>query len=197
MYMMEFEYKIITRSSVGVLTDEQFYAFCQENSHLNFERTSSGDIIIMSPTGGKTSNRNSKILALLHIWNEHSDLGIVFDSSGGFSLPNGAMRSPNAAWVASERWNKLTEEEKEGFPPLCPDFVIELKSKTDSLKTLKLKMQEWLENGCCLAWLIDIEEKQVYIYRSQQEAEVYSFSKGILSGEEVLPGFSLNLQVLL
>jgi Uma2 family endonuclease len=197
MYMMEFEYKIITRSSVGVLTDEQFYAFCQENSHLNFERTSSGEIIIMSPTGGKTSNRNSKILALLHIWNEQSDLGIVFDSSGGFSLPNRAMRSPDAAWVTVERWNELTEEEKEGFPPLCPDFVIELKSKTDSLKTLKLKMQEWLENGCRLAWLIDIEEKQVYIYRPQQEAEVYSFSEGKLSGEEVLPGFSLNLQVLL
>jgi Uma2 family endonuclease len=197
MYMMEFEYKIITRSSVGILTDEQFFAFCQENSHLKFERTSTGEIIIMSPTGGKTSNRNSKILALLHIWNEQSGSGVLFDSSGGFFLPNGAMRSPDAAWVASHRWNKLTEKEQEGFPPLCPDFVIELKSKTDSLKTLKQKMQEWLENGCRLAWLLDIEEKQAHLYRPLQEAEIYPFSKGMLSGEDVLPGFSLNLQILL
>jgi Uma2 family endonuclease len=194
---MELEDKITTKSSVGVLTDEQFFAFCQENNHLKFERTSTGEIIIISPTGGKTSNRNSKILALLHIWNEQSGIGILFDSSGGFFLPNGAMRSPDAAWIALDRWNALTEEEKEQFPPLCPDFVIELKSKTDSLKTLKKKMEEWLENGCRLAWLIDVEEQQAYIYKPAQEVKVAGFTEGSLSGEGVLPGFSLHLQMLL
>jgi Uma2 family endonuclease len=131
------------------------------------------------------------------MWNEQTELGVVFDSSGGFSLPNGAMHSPDAAWIALDRWNALTEDEKEQFPPVCPDFVIELKSKTDSLKTLQKKMQEWLENGCRLAWLIDVEARNVYIYRATQEAEEYPFSKGLLSGENVLPGFTLNLQVLI
>ncbi len=194
---MEFEYKIITKSSVGILTDEQFYAFCQENKHLQFERTSNGEIIIMSPTGGKTSNINVKICTQLVIWNEQRGLGIVFDSSGGFSLPNGAMRSPDAAWITLDRWHGLTEEEKEQFPPLCPDFVIELKSKTDSIKSLKKKMEEWVENGCRLGWLIDVEEKQAYIYRPRQEVEVFPFSKGVLPGENVLPGLLLNLQSLL
>jgi Uma2 family endonuclease len=195
--MMEFEYKIITKSSVGVLSDEQFFAFCQENRHLQFERTASGEIVIISPTGGKTSNRNIKISARLEIWNEQTDLGIVFDSSGGFALPNGAMRSPDAAWIAIERWNALTEDEKEHFPQLCPDFVIELKSKSDSLKTLMKKMEEWIESGCRLGWLIEVEQKNVYIYRPLQEVELFSFSKGILSGENVLPGFSLDLQAIL
>jgi Uma2 family endonuclease len=194
---MEFEYKITTKSSVGVLTDEQFFAFCQENNHLKFERTSTGEIIIMSPTGGKTSNINFKIYMQLGIWNEKASSGILFDSSGGFSLPSGAMRSPDAAWIALDRWNALTEDEKEQFPPICPDFVIELKSKTDSLKTLQKKMQEWVENGCRLAWLIDVEAHNVYIYRVAQEAEEYPFSKGLLSGENVLPGFTLNLQLLI
>jgi Uma2 family endonuclease len=194
---MEFAYKITTKSSIGILSDEQFFAFCQENHHLQFERTASGEIIIMSPTGGKTSNINLKICLQLGLWNEQSGLGVVFDSSGGFYLPNGAMRSPDAAWITSGRWHTLTEDEQEHFPPLCPDFVIELKSKTDSLKTLKAKMEEWIENGCRLAWLIAVDEQKVYIYRPMQPAEEYLFSKKTISGEEVLPGFALDFQILI
>jgi Uma2 family endonuclease len=192
---MDFEYKISTRSW-GHLSDEQFFAFCQENRNLRFERTHEGEIIIMSPTGGDTSKRNIIIAGELYIWNNRSESGTLFDSSGGFILPNGAMRSPDAAWIRIDRWEALSEEEKEKFPPLCPDFVIELRSKTDSLKILQKKMQEWTDNGCRLAWLIDVQDQKVYIYRPGKKVETIDSFNTKLSGEQILPGFELDLNIL-
>jgi Uma2 family endonuclease len=193
---MDFEYKISTRSW-GRLTNEQFFAFCQENRDLRFERTHEGEIIIMSPTGGETGNKNIKLAFHLESWNQKTELGISFDSSTGFLLHNGAMRSPDLAWVKIEQWEALTEEEKEKFPPLCPDFVIELRSKTDSLKTLQKKMQEWIDNGCRLAWLIDVQDQKVYIYRPGKSVEMIDSFKSKLSGEQILPGFELDLKLLI
>lgn len=192
---MEFECKI-NIGSWGQLTDEQFFAFCQENRELRFERTPDGEIIIMSPIGGETGNKNIKIAARLELLNEEAGLGVSFDSSTGFVLPSGAMRSPDLAWVRLDRWQALSEEEKEKFPPLCPDFVIELRSKTDSLKTLQKKMQEWIDNGCYLAWLIDVHEQKVHIYRPEKKVEMIDSFNSKLSGEYILPGFELDLKIL-
>lgn len=192
---MEFEYKIITKS-FGQLTNEQFFAFCQENRNLRFERTQEGDIIIMPPTGGETGYTNSNIVTELTLWNRKYKKGLAFDSSTGFNLPNGAMRSPDAAWIKLERWQTLSPEEKKKFPPLCPDFVIELRSGTDTVKTLQAKMKEWVSNGCHLAWLLDVKEEKAYIYRPDREIEIISSFDESLSGEDVLPGFVLNLQII-
>ncbi|ERT09137.1 restriction endonuclease family protein [Lyngbya aestuarii BL J] len=175
------------------LTDEQFFQLCQNNRDLKFERNSNGDLVIMSPTGGETSNINAGLTAQLWNWNAQTKLGKVFDSSGGFKLPNGADRSPDAAWITLERWESLTSEQRKKFIPLCPDFVIELRSASDRLKTLQDKMQEYIENGLRLGWLINFIDKSVEIYRQNQEVQVLE-SPPTLSGEDVLPGFILNLQ---
>jgi Uma2 family endonuclease len=175
------------------LTDEQFFQLCQNNRDLKFERNSNGDLVIMSPTGGETSNINAGLTAQLWNWNAQTKLGKVFDSSGGFKLPNGADRSPDTSWITLERWNNLTAEQRKKFIPLCPDFVIELRSASDSLKTLQDKMKEYIENGTRLGWLINPQSRQVEIYRPNQELQVLE-SPTTLSGEDVLPGFLLNLQ---
>jgi Uma2 family endonuclease len=176
------------------LSDEEFYEFCRANDELLIERTAEGDIIIMPPTGGKTGIRNSKLIAQLVIWNESVDRGQVFDSSTIFALPNGAQRSPDLAWVSNERWQALTQEQQEKFPPLCPDFVAELRSRTDSLKTLQEKMQEYIDNGAQLGWLIDPTERRIHIYRTGG-VEILDNPQSV-SGEQVLPGFTLNVQSL-
>ncbi|MFP4088826.1 MAG: Uma2 family endonuclease [Cyclobacteriaceae bacterium] len=178
------------------MTEDEFFAFCQENRHLRMEKTSQGNIIIMSPTGGETGRTNFKISTILGNWNEQTMLGEAFDSSTGFSLPNGATRSPDAAWVLQSRWDALSSEEKKKFPPLCPDFIIELRSGSDHLPELRSKMQEWMENGCRLAWLLDPVEKKVVIYRHGQAPEERQGFDQQLSGEEVLPGFVLDLSRL-
>ncbi|MGH2413944.1 MAG: Uma2 family endonuclease [Microcystaceae cyanobacterium] len=178
------------------LTDEQFFQLCQNNRDLQFERTATGELIIMPPTGGITSNRNCDLNYQLTAWNRQAKLGKVFDSSGGFKLPNGADRSPDASWVAIERWNALTPEQQEKFVPLCPDFVVELRSKSDVLKKVPQKMQEYLANGARLGWLIDPQRKVVEIYRSHQEIEILRSPK-TLSEENILPGFILELSDLL
>lgn len=183
----------VNLNSVIKLTDEQFFQLCQVNENVRFERTARGELIIMPPTGGETGNRNAGLTAQLWIWNEQNKLGKVFDSSTGFKLPNSANRSPDAAWVRLERWNALTQEEKEKFIPLCPDFVIELLSPSDSLKVTQEKMQEYQDNGTSLGWLINRESRQVEIYRLGQEVEVLK-SPTTLSGETTLPGFILNLE---
>ncbi|MBD1931552.1 MULTISPECIES: Uma2 family endonuclease [Cyanophyceae] len=175
------------------LTDEQFFQLCQVNENLRFERTATGELIIMSPAGGETGNRNAGLTAQLWIWNEQNKWGKVFDSSTGFKLPNGANRSPDAAWVKLERWDALTQQQKEKFPPICPDFVIELLSPSDTLKVAQEKMKEYRENGTILGLLINRKSKQVEIYRQGQEVEVLQ-SPTTLSGENVLPGFNLNLE---
>lgn len=181
--------------SVIELTDEQFFQLCQANRNLRLERTASGELVIMPPVGGESSNRNASLTTQLWIWNEQTQLGIVFDSSGGFKLPNGADRSPDASWVKLERWNALTPEQQTRFLPLCPDFVIELLSPSDSLKATQQKMEEYRDNGARLGWLINRKTRQVEIYRIGQEVEVLD-NPSSLSGEDVLPEFTLNLAVI-
>ncbi len=186
---------VLNMPPVAKLTDEQFYQLCQANRDLRFERNETGDLIIMSPTGGETSNRNGRLIQQLFNWSDRDNTGIAFDSSGGFKLPNNADRSPDAAWIPLEKWNALTLEQKQKFLPLCPDFIIELRSPSDSLKTLQDKMQEYMENGTRLGWLINPQDKQVEIYRQDREVEVLN-SPNSLSGENVLPGFILNLELI-
>jgi len=178
------------------LTDEQFWQLCQNNRDLRFERNASGDLIIMPPTGSETGNRNIDLSYQLQGWSRQNNLGLAFDSSTGFKLPNGANRSPDAAWVKKERWDALTEGEKEKFAPLCPDFVVELRSKTDDLEKLQAKMQEYIENGAKLGWLLDRQNQRVEIYRPNQAVEIIS-SPASLSGEDILPGFVLDLKNIL
>jgi len=175
------------------LTDEQFFQLCQENENIRLERTAKGELIIMSPAGGETGNSNAGLTAQTWIWNEQNKLGKVFDSSTGFKLPNGANRAPDASWVTLERWNALTSEQKKKFPPICPDFVVELMSPSDSLKETQDKMKEYRDNGARLGWLINRKSRQVEIYRQGAEVEVLS-SPATLSGEDVLPGFMLSLE---
>lgn len=178
------------------LTDEQFFQLCQHHREYRFERTAAGALIIMPPTGGETSRRNSDIIVQLGMWNRQTRLGIVFDSSGGFKLPNGADRSPDAAWVARDRWNALTPDQRQTFPPLCPDFVVELRSPSDDLNLLQAKMQEYIQNGAQLGWLIDPQTRQVKVYRPNQEP-ICLDAPLTLSGEPVLPGFQLDLTDIL
>jgi Uma2 family endonuclease len=174
------------------LTDEQFFQLCQENDNIRLERTEAGELIIMSPAGGETSSSNAGLTAQLWIWNEQNKLGKVFDSSGGFKLPNGANKSPDAAWVKLERWKALTPEQQKKFPPLCPDFVVELLSPSDSLKETQDKMKEYRDNGALLGLLINRKNRQVEIYRPGAEVEVLDNPTQV-SGESVLPCFVLNL----
>lgn len=183
----------VNLKSIIELTDEQFYQLCQVNENLRFERTATGKLIIMSPAGGETGNRNGRVIQQLFNWTDTNNIGIAFDSATGFKLPNGADRSPDAAWVKQERWDTLTPEQKEKFIPLCPDFVIELLSPSDSLKVIQEKMKEYQDNGTRLGWLINRKSRQVEIYRLDQEVEVIE-SAATLSGENVLPGFVLKLE---
>ncbi|MHC5936958.1 Uma2 family endonuclease [Nostoc sp.] len=178
------------------LTDEQFFQMCQKNRDYRFERTASGELLIMPPTGSDTGNRNFDIVVELGIWNKQTKLGKGFDSSTGFTLPNGAERSPDASWVKIERWNALTPEQQEKFAPICPDFVVELRSPSDSLKDLQEKMQEYIENGAQLGWLIDRKNKRVEIYRPGKNVEILD-NPASLSGENVLPGFVLDLRSIM
>ncbi|MEH2377436.1 MAG: Uma2 family endonuclease [Nostoc sp.] len=178
------------------LTDEQFFQMCQKNRDYRFERTASGELLIMPPTGSDTGNRNFDIVVELGIWNKQTKLGKGFDSSTGFTLPNGAERSPDASWVKIERWNALTPEQQEKFAPICPDFVVELRSRSDSLKDLQEKMREYIENGTQLGWLIDRKNKRVEIYRPGKNVETLD-NPASLSGENVLPGFVLDLRPIM
>ncbi|MDJ1181644.1 Uma2 family endonuclease [Roseofilum casamattae] len=184
---------ILNNPKTAAISDEQFYHICVANRDLRLERTAKGDLIIMTPTGGETSKRNSDINLELALWNRQTQLGITFDSSGGFTLPNGADYSPDAAWIPLARWEALSAEQKIKFLPLCPDFAIELRFPSDSLKLLQAKMQEYIDNGTRLGWLINPKNRQVEVYRQGQAKEVLDDSL-TLSGEDVLPGFVLNLQ---
>ncbi len=177
------------------LTDEQFFQLCQNNRDLRFERTATGGLIIMPPTGSETSDRNAELTYQLRAWSRQNQLGKSFDSSGGFKLPNGAERSPDASWVKMERWNALTQAEKERFAPLCPDFVVELMSPSDSTPKTRAKMREYMDNGTRLGWLINRQQQQVEIYRPHREVEILQ-SPQTLSGKDVLPGFVLDLTTI-
>jgi Uma2 family endonuclease len=177
------------------INDEQFYQLCRYNPELNLERNAKGEIIIMSPTGGETGKLNSELNVDLGIWNRQHKLGVIFDSSTCFKLPKGSNRSPDAAFIKQERWDKLTDQEKTKFPPIAPDFALELMSPSDSLKDTQEKMQEYMDNGVRLGWLINPEKKQVEIYRQGQEKEVLDHPQTI-SGEEILPEFILDLTLI-
>jgi len=174
------------------LTDEQFYEICQNNHELNFERTAKGNLIIMSPVGGESGNREAGLITDLEIWNRQTNLGYTFSSSTIFKLPNGADRSPDVAWIKKERWESLTPKQRCKFPPIAPDFVIELRSATDKLELLRSKMQEYLDAGVKLGWLINPQQQQVEIYRPGESVEVRNLPTE-LSGENVLPEFRLSL----
>jgi Uma2 family endonuclease len=174
------------------LTEEQFYLLCQENPDLKLERNPNGELIVMPPTGGETGKRNVKLIVQLAIWNEQTQLGEVFDSSTGFTLPNKADRSPDVSWVEKSRWEALTPEQREKFIPLCPDFVIEILSPSDSLKKTQDKMQEYIDNGCRLGLLINRKKQQMEIYRPDRELEVLQAPQTV--SVDVLPGFTLNLR---
>lgn len=178
------------------LTPEQFYRLCESNPEAKLEMTSLGELVVTSPTGGMSGNRNTKLTYRLENWSEGDGTGIVFDSSTMFKLPNGAFRSPDAAWILLDRWNQLSPEEQDTSPPICPDFVIELRSKSDSLRSLQEKMQEYIDNGIRLGFLLNPQEKQVEIYRQGCEKDVLNAPMQ-LSGEDVSPGFLLKLDQIL
>lgn len=179
------------------MTNDEFFDFCRENRHLHMEKTSHGDILVIATAGGEIGRTNKIVLAALEYWNCKYKAGEAFDSSTSFALPNGATRSPDIAWISQSRWDALSAEEKKKFPPLCPDFVIELLSESDPLKQTQDKMQEWLDNGCRLGWLLDPARKQTFVYRPSQAPEALSGFDQQLSGEDVLPGFVLDLGQLL
>lgn len=174
------------------LTDDEFLKFCQQNPELRIESTATGALVVMPPTGGGSGKRNADLTVDVGLWNRQTELGEVFDSSTVFKLPNGARRSPDVAWITNDRWNTLTPEDQERFPPIVPDFVIELRSRPDDIEDLEAKMQEYLENGVRLGWLIDPMTRQVQIYRQGQPVETLQ-NPTTLSGETVLPEFVLNL----
>ena len=175
------------------LTDDQFFEFCVLNRELlRIERTAEGEILIMSPTGGRSSHQNAQITRQLANWAENDGTGVAFDSNGGFTLPNNAMLSPDAAWVARGRLALFTAEEKGKFLPLCPDFVVELRSPSDRLADLKQKMKEYVSNGALLGWLIEPFERQVFVYRPNQPIQQLDQPPSVDAAPE-LPGFVLDL----
>jgi Uma2 family endonuclease len=175
------------------MDEEQFFEFCQLNREWRIERSAEGDLEIMPPTGGETGNRNFELTTDVGVWARHDSSGVGFDSSTGFVLPNGAIRSPDASWVKRERLANFTVEQKQRFLPLCPDFLIELRSPSDPLAPIEAKMLEYMENGARLGWLIDPVEKKVYVYKPGEPVEVLN-KPDRLSGDPVLPGFVLGLK---
>ncbi|RCJ19865.1 hypothetical protein A6S26_03780 [Nostoc sp. ATCC 43529] len=175
------------------MTDEQFFEFCQVNRDLRIERNKFGELVIMPPTGSETGNREINISGQLWVWSEQDGTGITFSSSTGFKLSTGAERSPDASWIKLERWNSLSPKQQEKFAPICPDFVVELKSPSDNLQTLKEKMEEYMnEPGIQLGWLIDRKQHKVYIYRPGLSEECLD-NPATISGDPILPGFILNM----
>ena len=178
------------------LTDDEFYDFCQQNDAVQLERNAHGEILIMSPTGGITGKRNKNILYELEAWNRQHQLGETFDSSTGFKLSNGATRSPDACWIEKSRWDSLTSKQQKKFPPLCPDFIVELVSESDNPSAVQQKMEEWLENGARLGWLFQPDTEEASIHRSGKSTERLQGYQQPISGEDVLPGFTFDLRWL-
>jgi Uma2 family endonuclease len=185
----------IDLSPIVQLTRAEFLKLCAANPGMRLERTARGELIVMPPTGGETGNWNSQINGELYLWTRQGQQGKSFDSSTGFNLPSGGDRSPDAAWISLEKWQALTPEERQGFIPLCPEFAVELLSPSDSWKQGQAKMEEYLENGCRLGWLIEPKRKRVAIYRQGQPVEVVE-NPTTLSGEDVLPEFVLDIQAI-
>jgi len=188
-------HEILINKNPNHLTDDELFEFCRLNKGLRIERDSNQNIIIMAPVGGGSGFHELEFLTEVNIWRRENG-GVAFSSSTGFLMPNGAMRSPDACWINEEKWGGLTAEQKKKFPPVVPDFVVEIRSASDSIKTLKAKMEEWIENGVRLAWLIDIEKKRVFIYREKGVIDEYKGFDKKLSGENVMPDFEFDLNQL-
>lgn len=174
------------------MTDEEFHTFCMDNSELRIERNSNGKIIIMPPTTSETGRYNSEIHIEIGIWNRQHKSGITFDSSTGFKLPNGADRSPDSAWISNERWNALPAEQKKRFAPIVPDFVLELRSDDQNLTELREKMDEYMDCGCRLGWLVDPQHRRTYIYSANGDIQTVKFDE-LLSGGDVMPGLEMKM----
>lgn len=175
------------------VSPEQFERFCRDYPELRLELTSSGELIVMPPTGLRTGKRNSSLTSQLDIWAEKDATGVAFNASAGYTLPNGAIRSPDASWMSLGKWESLSEFEQDRFGHVCPDFAVELRSRTDSLPTLLNKMEEYIANGATLGWLIDPQRRRVYIFRAGEELVVLD-NPTIVSGDPLLPGFELQME---
>jgi Uma2 family endonuclease len=178
------------------MTDEELVEFCALNKELRIERDKHRNIIIMEPAGGSSGYFETEASGEICIWTKKNRKGIAFNSNTGFLLPNGAMRSPDGCWISDERWQTVPDDQKDKFLPVVPDFIVEIRSPSDNLSQLQEKMEEWRENGARLAWLIDPEEKQVFIYRENGSMEHKAGLDGKLSGEGIMPGFEFDLKLL-
>src|SRR5258708_1655586 len=178
---------------VRTFSDEEFLNFCRQNPDARIERDSSGEILIMAPTHTETGGINADLFLAVGNWAKQDGTGRTYDSSTGFTLSNGALRSPDVSWVSSRRWEALSDDQRSGFARICPDFVVELRSESDTLRKLWAKMEEYIENGSALGWLIDPTERKVYVYRPNEEAEILE-NPAEISGELLLKGFVLNLK---
>lgn len=183
--------------TVVPISDALFVELVRKNPESRIERTAQGEIQIMPPTGGETGKHNFNIAYFFQVWNRKTKKGKFFDSSTAFRLPSSAIRSPDVSFITKERWNALSQEDREAFPPLCPDFVLEIRSKTDRLSDLQAKMEEWMSNACRLGWLLDLDNLQFYIYRPGQPAETIGGIETVLKGEDVLVDFELSIAELL
>jgi Uma2 family endonuclease len=177
-------------------TDDDLFTLCAHNKDVYIEQNADGSLVVSEPTGFYSGRLNMKISTQLGVWSEKTRLGEAFDSSTGFKLPNGAMKCPDASWITLDKWENLTQEQKEKLAPICPDFVVELRSRSDRIPDLQQKMEEYIANGSRLGWLIDPYGKSVYIYRLEKEMEIHDKWNKPLSGEDVLPGFELDLTEL-
>lgn len=187
--VMEFDFGKALRK----MEEEEFFEFCRRNSYWRIEMDKHGEIIIMPPTGTETGGINFTMAVKFGVWVEKNGKGKGFDSSTGFLLPNGAKRSPDLSWIKLERWEKIPKDKRKKIAPICPDFVVELRSESDSLKKLQAKMTEYIKNGASLGWLIDATKKRVYVYRPNAETQILDNPKEV-SGEPLLKGFTLNLK---
>ena len=187
---------ILTFPENLAFSDEELFQFCQANPEINVERDKNKRLVIMSPAGSLSDHYSHQISTELELWNRKERKGIVFGSSSGFILSDGSMRSPDASWVSSGKWNQLTIKQMQNFAPVCPEFVVEVKSPSDSLEQQKSKMLEWVANGIKLGWLVDVEDETVYIYNSQGLTTTVNSFDGSLTGEAVLPGFQFDLGLL-
>jgi Uma2 family endonuclease len=181
----------INLNSIANLSRSQFRQIANDNPEMKLERNKQGNLIVMAPTGGETGNFNADLNGQLYVWNRTSQSGKIFDSSTGFELPEGGDRSPDVAWINIDKWEALTPEQRRGFLPLCPDFAVELMSRSDSWIQTQAKMVEYMESGCRLAWLLDPKGKRAAIYRVGKPPELL-MAPDSLSGEDVLPGFVLD-----
>ncbi len=194
--MLVLENKYTIRNYTDNMSDEEFYEFCLLNKDLRIERDKNRNTLVMSPVNNKSGYYERQIIIEIALWERKHQKGISFSSSTGFTLPNGATRSPDACWISSERWATVEDEDKERFASIVPDFIVEIRSKTDRLKTLQDKMEEWQENGVRLGWLIDPKTEQTYIYRVGTTPTITEGFDKVLDGEEIMPGFEFDLQLL-